>query len=70
MGFSGPSIVVDTACSSSSVALYQAHRALLQGDCNAALVGGVNAITSPDVIISILFNPMQQLNLIRRCSLA
>ena len=61
MGFSGPSIVVDTACSSSSVALYQAHRALIQGDCNAALVGGVNAITSPDVTTSILFGPMQQL---------
>jgi len=49
MGFGGPSVVVDTACSSSLVAIYQACRALLNGDCNAALAGGVNVITSPDV---------------------
>lgn len=46
---SGPSIVVDTACSSSMVAIYQAVRALTSGDCNAALAGGVNVISSPDV---------------------
>ncbi len=49
MGFGGPSVVVDTACSSSLVAIYQACRALLNGDCTAALAGGVNVITSPDV---------------------
>lgn len=51
MQLSGPSIVLDTACSSSSVAIYQGCRALMNGDCNAALVGGVNVITSPDVSI-------------------
>lgn len=45
----GPSLVVDTACSSSLVAIYQACRALEAGDCNAAVAGGVNVITSPDV---------------------
>lgn len=45
----GPSVVVDTACSSSIVAIYQACRALQNGDCNAALAGGVNVICSPDV---------------------
>lgn len=45
----GPSLVVDTACSSSLVAIYQACRALAAGDCNAAVAGGVNVITSPDV---------------------
>lgn len=45
----GPSLVVDTACSSSLVAIYQACRALDAGDCNAAVAGGVNIITSPDV---------------------
>jgi acyl transferase domain-containing protein len=51
MGFGGPSVVVDTACSSSLVAIYQACRALLRGDCSAALAGGVNVISSPDVSI-------------------
>lgn len=49
MNMSGPSVVVDTACSSSSVALYQGARALMNRDCDAAMVGGVNVITSPDV---------------------
>ncbi len=48
--FSGPSIVTDTACSSSLVSVYQACRAIQNGDCAAALAGGVNAICSPDVI--------------------
>jgi len=47
----GPSIVIDTACSSSLVAIYQACRALENGDCNAAVAGGVNVITSPDVYL-------------------
>lgn len=45
----GPSIVTDTACSSSLVAIYQACRAVQSGDCTAAIAGGVNVITSPDV---------------------
>lgn len=47
--FSGPSLVTDTACSSSMVSIYQACRALQNGDCTAAIAGGVNVITSPDV---------------------
>jgi len=42
-------MTLDTACSSSLVAIHQAARALTAGDCRAALVGGVNVITSPDV---------------------
>ncbi|KAG6844207.1 hypothetical protein H0H93_016595, partial [Arthromyces matolae] len=53
MQLSGPSIVVDTACSSSIVALYQAARALMNKDCDAALVGGVNIITSPDMFLGL-----------------
>ncbi|KAF5386448.1 hypothetical protein D9757_005864 [Collybiopsis confluens] len=53
MGFSGPSVVVDTACSSSLVALYQGARALMNRDCNSALVGGVNVITSPDMYLGL-----------------
>ncbi|GBE80926.1 Orsellinic acid synthase [Sparassis crispa] len=48
-GFSGPSLVIDTACSSSMVSIYQACRALNNGDCNAAIAGGVNVIASPDM---------------------
>ncbi|KAI1407233.1 putative polyketide synthase [Hypoxylon sp. FL1857] len=52
-GWSGPSITLDTACSSSMVALHQAVRALQAGDCRAALVGGVNVITSPDMYLGL-----------------
>nr|APH07628.1 PKS2 [Agaricomycetes sp.] len=50
---SGPSIVTDTACSSSIVAIYQACRSLMNRDCNAALAGGVNVITSPDMFFGL-----------------
>ncbi|MEQ9366797.1 MAG: type I polyketide synthase, partial [Leptospirales bacterium] len=48
----GPSEAVDTACSSSLVALHNASRAIQSGDCEAAIVGGVNALTDPDLYIS------------------
>ncbi|KAF4332180.1 polyketide synthase [Fusarium beomiforme] len=50
---SGPSIVTDTACSSSTVSIYQACRALQNGDCTAAIAGGVNIITSPDMYLGL-----------------
>ncbi|KAI0036587.1 polyketide synthase [Vararia minispora EC-137] len=53
MKLSGPSVVLDTACSSSLVAIYQACRALTNHDCNAALAGGVNVITSPDMFLGL-----------------
>lgn len=56
MRWGGPSVVVDTACSSSIVAIYQACRALQNGDCNAALAGGVNIVCSPDVRWSLCSN--------------
>jgi hypothetical protein len=41
-GWTGPSISVDTACSSSIVAIHNACRAILNGECTTALAGGVN----------------------------
>lgn len=53
LGFDGPSLAVDTACSSSGTALHLACRALLDGDCRTAVVGGVNAIIDPNRFVQL-----------------
>ncbi|XP_049809979.1 fatty acid synthase isoform X1 [Schistocerca nitens] len=45
--FSGPSYAIDTACSSSMFALQQAMNAMRTGQCDAAIVGGVNLLLKP-----------------------
>lgn len=35
-------------CSSSAVAIHHACRAIIHGDCTAALAGGVNILTNPE----------------------
>ncbi len=48
----GPSEPIETACSSSLVAIHRAVTAMQVGDCEEALVGGVNTIVSPEMHIS------------------
>ncbi|XP_068160337.1 phthioceranic/hydroxyphthioceranic acid synthase [Antennarius striatus] len=49
----GPSFAVDSACSSSLVALHLACQAMKQGDCVAALCGGVSCIIEPRVFVAL-----------------
>lgn len=46
--FSGPSYSVDTACSSSLIAFNNALQAIRTGQCNAAIVGGLNLCLRPE----------------------
>ena len=48
----GPSVATDTACSSALVALHQAIKAIEDGDCETAIVGGVNAMITPTLHIA------------------
>lgn len=48
----GKSETIDAACASSLVALHHAMRDIQLGECEAALVGGVNALLTPTMYIS------------------
>ncbi|WP_186153652.1 polyketide synthase, partial [Burkholderia gladioli] len=54
----GPSIVNDTACASSLVSVYQAVRAIRNGECDTALAGGVNLAWSVNHFIAFGKNGM------------
>lgn len=51
--FQGPCVAVDTMCSSSLTALYMAGESLKRGDCEAAIVGGVNLSIHPNKYIAL-----------------
>ncbi len=61
----GPSLSVDTACSSSLVAAHMAIRSLRSGECDAAIVGGVNAILTPETTMA--FSQAQMLSPVGQC---
>ena len=47
LGFDGPVVAVNTACSSGLVAVHQGARAVALGECDVAVVGGVNVLLAP-----------------------
>ncbi|MFI7632995.1 type I polyketide synthase [Nonomuraea sp. NPDC049400] len=49
LGLTGPAVTVQTACSTSLVAVHVAAQALLAGECDAALAGGVSVAVPPAV---------------------
>ncbi len=51
LNLNGPSLTFDTACSSSLVALQAACRSLRLGETTTCIVGGVNAVLSPEATI-------------------
>ncbi|KAL8700018.1 MAG: hypothetical protein Q9224_001157, partial [Gallowayella concinna] len=52
MDFRGPSVTIRTACSASLVALHEACSAIARGDCDGAIVGGVNLMMTPGATMS------------------
>ncbi|KAG8446408.1 hypothetical protein GDO86_014021 [Hymenochirus boettgeri] len=50
----GPSLSIDTACSSSLLSLENAYKAIQHGQCNAAIVGGVNVLLKPNTSVQFM----------------
>lgn len=61
----GPSESIDTACSGSLVAIHRAIQSMQYGECDRAIVGGVNLLIGPDLFIA--FDKAGMLSKTARC---
>lgn len=61
----GPSEPIDTACSSSLVAIHRAVESIYNHDCDIAIAGGVNVISSP--LLHLAFSKAGMLSPDGRC---
>jgi len=52
LGLRGPAFTVDAACASSLVAVHLACRSLRDGECEAAIAGGVELLFNPQTYLS------------------
>lgn len=64
-GFTGPCVSTDTACSSSLVAMHLAAKAILHGEEQAAVAGGINAMLLAETTAGI--SQLQALSTVGRC---
>ncbi|KAH8584991.1 type I fatty acid synthase, partial [Cryptosporidium sp. chipmunk genotype I] len=53
LGLTGSSVTVDSACSASIVALHVSLQEISTGQCEAAVVGGINLMLSPQITIAL-----------------
>lgn len=65
LGLQGPCLTIDTACSSSLAAVQMGFQSLRRRECNLAIVGGVNLILSPELMV--VFSKMRMLSPDGRC---